>query len=53
MKKLAGLATVFIALLACAMYLWFYGRPASKAAPSRQGAAVAAGDEVVDGGRIQ
>jgi len=28
-------------------------RPASKAAPSRQGAAVAAGDEVVDGGRIQ
>jgi len=32
----------------------FKGRRApSKAAPSRQGAAVAAGDEVVDGGRIQ
>ena len=28
-------------------------RPASKAAPTRQGAAVAARDEVVDGGRIQ
>ena len=28
-------------------------RPAAKAAPTRQGSAVAAGDEVVDGGRIQ
>ena len=28
-------------------------RPAAKAAPTRQGAAVAARDEVVDGGRIQ
>jgi len=28
-------------------------RPAAKPAPTRQGAAVAAGDEVVDGGRIQ